>query len=50
MTNNRKAVFDALRQAKLKVTDMPQFLEWLQSEPAFTPYHDDPQFRALLAN
>jgi tetratricopeptide (TPR) repeat protein len=50
MTNNRKAVFDALRQAKLKSTDMPQFLEWLQSEPAFTPYHDDPQFRALLAN
>ena len=50
MTNNRKAVFDTLRQAKLKVTEMPQFLEWLQSEPAFATYRDDPQFRALLAN
>jgi dienelactone hydrolase len=50
MTNNRKGALEALRQAKLKVTDMPQFLEWLQSEPAFAPYHDDPAFRALLAN
>jgi dienelactone hydrolase len=50
MDNNRKATFDALRQAKSKVTDVPPFLEWLQSEPAFSRLRDDPQFRALLAN
>jgi dienelactone hydrolase len=48
MDNNRKAALDSLRQAKSKVTDLPHFLEWLQSEPAFTPYHDDPAFKALL--
>jgi len=48
--NNRKAAFEALRQAKSKVTDIPPFLDWLQSEPAFAPFRDDPQFRALLAN
>jgi tetratricopeptide (TPR) repeat protein len=50
MDNNRKAAIDALRQAKSKVKDMPPFLEWLQSEPTFAPFRNDPQFRALLAN
>jgi dienelactone hydrolase len=50
MDNNRKAALESLRQAKSKVKDMPTFLDWLQSEPAFTPYHDDPDFKALLAN
>ena len=30
--------------------DMPPFLDWLRSEPAFAPFRDDPQFRALLTN
>jgi dienelactone hydrolase len=50
MDNNRKVAIDTLRQAKSKVKDMPPFLDWLQSEPAFAPFRDDPQFRALLAN
>ena len=50
LDNNRKAALESLRQAKSKVTDMPHFLEWLQSEPAFAPFHDDPAFQALLAN
>jgi poly(3-hydroxybutyrate) depolymerase len=48
LDNNRKAALESLRQAKSKVTDMPHFLEWLQSEPAFAPYHNDPAFQALL--
>jgi tetratricopeptide (TPR) repeat protein len=47
MENNRKAALESLRQAKSKVKDLPPFLDWLQSEPAFTPFHNDPQFRAL---
>jgi dienelactone hydrolase len=47
--NNRKAALESLRQAKLKATDVPRFLEWLQSEPAFTQLRDDPAFKALLA-
>jgi dienelactone hydrolase len=50
MDNNRKAALESLRQAKSKVKDMPPFLEWLQSEPAFTSFHDDPSFKAILAN
>ncbi len=50
LDNNRKGALEALRQAKSKVTDMPHFIEWLQSEPAFAPYHDDPAFRALLTH
>ncbi len=50
MDNNRKAALECLRQAKIKSTDMPQFQEWLQSEPAFANFHDDPAFQALLAN
>jgi dienelactone hydrolase len=50
MDNNRKAAIETLRQAKSKVKDMPPFLDWLQSEPTFAPFRDDPQFRALLAN
>jgi poly(3-hydroxybutyrate) depolymerase len=50
MDNNRKAALETLRQAKSKVKDMPPFLDWLQSEPTFAPFRDDPQFRALLAN
>ena len=50
MDNNRKAALESLRQAKLKVKDMPPFLDWLQSEPAFAQLRDDPQFRALLTN
>jgi dienelactone hydrolase len=50
MDNNRKAALESLRQAKSKSTDMPHFQEWLQSEPTFAPYHDDPAFKALLSN
>ncbi|MBV9887596.1 MAG: hypothetical protein JO119_13705 [Acidobacteria bacterium] len=50
MDNNRKAALEALRQAKLKSTNMPHFQEWLQSEPAFANFHDDPAFQALLEN
>ena len=50
MDNNRKAAIDSLRQAKLKVKDMPPFLDWLQSEPTFAAFRDDPQFRQLLTN
>ncbi|HEY2823832.1 MAG TPA: hypothetical protein VGJ06_22510 [Candidatus Acidoferrum sp.] len=50
MNNNRKAALESLREAKSKVKDMPPFLEWLQSEPAFAPFHDDPSFKAILAN
>jgi hypothetical protein len=50
MSNNRKAALEALRQAKSKVTDLPNFREWLQSEPAFSQLHDDPAFKALLTN
>jgi predicted esterase len=49
MDNNRKAALEALRQAKSKVTDLPPFLDWLQSEPAFASYHNDPAFQALLS-
>ena len=48
LDNNRKGTLEALRQAKSKVTDMPHFIEWLQSEPAFAPFHNDPAFQALL--
>jgi predicted esterase len=48
MDNNRKAALESLRQAKLKVTDMPHFQEWLQSEPAFALFRNDPAFQALL--
>jgi dienelactone hydrolase len=50
MDNNRKAALDSLRQAKSKSTDLPHFLEWLQSEPAFAFLRDDPAFKALLTN
>jgi dienelactone hydrolase len=50
MDNNRKAALESLRQAKSKVKDMPPFLDWLQSEPTFAPFRDDPAFKALLAN
>jgi dienelactone hydrolase len=50
MDNNHKAAIETLRQAKLKVKDMPPFLDWLQSEPTFAPFRDDPAFKALLAN
>jgi predicted esterase len=50
LDNNKKAALDSLRKAKSKSPDLPHFLEWLQSEPAFTHYRDDPTFKALLAN
>ena len=50
MDNNRKAALEALRQARSKTTDLPHFLEWLQSEPAFAAFRDDPAFQSLLAN
>lgn len=50
MENNRKAAFDALRQAKSRTTDLPHFKQWLQSEPAFAQLQDDPAFKALLTN
>jgi len=37
LDHNPKAALESLRQAKSRVTDMPHFIEWLQSEPAFAP-------------
>lgn len=48
LDHNPKAALESLRQAKQRVTDMPHFIEWLQSEPAFAPLRNDPAFQALL--
>jgi predicted esterase len=50
MDNNRKGAFDALRQAKQRSPDHVAFAAWLQSEPTFQKFHDDPDFRVLLSN
>jgi tetratricopeptide (TPR) repeat protein len=50
LDNNRKGALEALRQAKSKVKDLPPFLDWLRSEPAFSQLRDDPAFQSLLAN
>jgi dienelactone hydrolase len=46
---DRKGTLEALRQARSKSKDPASFTEWLQSEPAFAKYHEDPQFVALLS-
>jgi dienelactone hydrolase len=47
--NDRKGTIEALRQARSKAKDPAAFAAWLETEPAFTKFRDDPQFRSLLA-
>jgi dienelactone hydrolase len=46
--NDRKGTLEALRLAKSKTKDPAAFTAWLQSEPAFAKFREDPQFRSLL--
>ena len=46
--NDRKGTFETLRQARSKTKDPVAFSAWLQQEPAFLKFRDDPQFRSLL--
>jgi dienelactone hydrolase len=46
--NDRKGTLEALRQAKSKTKDPAAFTAWLQTEPAFAKFREDPQFRSLL--
>jgi predicted esterase len=46
--NDRKGTIEALRQARSKTKDPAAFAIWLQTEPAFTKFREDPQFRSLL--
>lgn len=46
--NDRKGTLETLRQARGKTKDPTAFSSWLQQEPAFAKFRDDPQFRALL--
>jgi len=46
--NDRKGTFEALHQARARTKDPAAFSAWLQTEPAFAKYRDDPQFRALI--
>jgi hypothetical protein len=46
--NDRKGTIEALRQARSKAKDPAAFTTWLQTEPAFTKFREDPQFRSLL--
>jgi dienelactone hydrolase len=46
--NDRKGTLEALRQARSKTKDPAAFVAWLQQEPAFAKFRDDPQFRFLL--
>jgi hypothetical protein len=46
--NDRKGTFETLRQARSKTKDPAAFSAWLQQEPAFLKFRDDPQFRSLL--
>jgi predicted esterase len=50
LDNDRKGALEALHRAKQKSKDLPEFSVWLTAEPAFANLHEDPQFRALLAN
>jgi dienelactone hydrolase len=47
--NDRKGTLEALRQAKSKTKDPAAFIAWLQTEPAFARFREDPQFRSLEA-
>jgi dienelactone hydrolase len=46
--NDRRGTIEALHQARSKAKDPAAFAAWLQTEPAFTKFRDDPQFRSLL--
>jgi dienelactone hydrolase len=46
--SDRKDTLEALRQARSKSKDSTAFAAWLQTEPAFAKFHEDPQFLALL--
>jgi dienelactone hydrolase len=46
---DRKGTLEALRHAKEKAKDPATFTAWLQEEPAFAKFREDPQFRSLLA-
>jgi hypothetical protein len=45
-----QSAMEFLRYAKLRVKDLPEFLAWLHSEPAFSPIRNDPALRAILSN
>jgi len=49
LDNDRKGALEALRQAKGKSKDLPEFTAWLNAEPAFAKLREDPQFRTLQA-
>ena len=46
---DRKGTLEALRHAKEKTKDPAAFSAWLQEEPAFAKFREDPQFRALAS-
>lgn len=50
LDSDYKDTLEALRRAKEESKDPAAFSAWLNEEPAFAKLHDDPQFRALLAN
>lgn len=50
LDNDRKGALEALQRAKEKSKDPAAFAAWLNQETAFAKLHEDPQFRALLAN
>jgi predicted esterase len=50
LAGDRKGACETLRRAREKSKDPAAFSAWLKEEPAFAKLHDDPQFRALLAN
>jgi hypothetical protein len=50
LSGDRKGAIETLRHAKEKTKDPAEFAAWLQEEPAFAKFREDPQFRSLLAN
>jgi predicted esterase len=50
LSGDRKGAIETLRRAKEKTKDPAEFAAWLQQEPAFAKFREDPQFRSLLTN
>ena len=50
LDNDRKGSLKTLRRAKDASKDPAAFVAWLNQEPAFAKFHDEPQFRALQGN
>jgi predicted esterase/ribosome-binding protein aMBF1 (putative translation factor) len=48
LSNDRKGALETLRQARAKSKDPAAFSDWINQEPAFARFRDDPQFRMLL--